>query len=339
MGAAGGLESAADVHEAAAWLAHKEFMRLAAAASATRPQPNPVDEDSPHLRTAIAWNLLTDRNALDVLVGRLMPALSTVPSDAAAAATALAKVMLEPGFGCHLHSLRWVFALLQQIQVTPVDSETMPCGTPASTSCTQVLRRLPSGECSQSNRRAVLCEVRGDAKDSSEFWLSGCMLGQRLVGVCEVRIGGADGVLYAGPAPESDTAQGCLAKVLAVGPADVIAVLCTRCFFTAPPGTERCPHCEPARADASRRAKRRRAHENAFPQGASPTRSRASILPAIEECTVLDARRRIVAVPRRLNIDLGVASGKRTYCMVTCDDLWSCTGCQAAAGACVMPLP
>ena len=198
-----------------------------------------------------------------------------------------------------------------------------------------------SGACSQSHQGVVLCEVLGDAGDSSEFRLSGCMLGQRLVGVCEVRIGGADGVLYAGPAPESDTAQGCLAKVLAVGPADVIAVLCTRCFFTAPPGTERCPHCEPARADASllSPARKRRAHGNAFPQGASPTRSRASILPATEEGTVLDARRRIVAVPRRLNCALGVASGKRTYCMVTCDDLWSCTGCQAAAGACVMPPP
>ena len=325
------MESAADVHEAAAWLAHKEFMRLAAAASATRPQPNPVDEDSPHLRTAIAWNLLKDRNALDVLVGRLVPALSTVPCDVAAAATALAKVMLEPGFGGHLHSLRWVFALLQQIQVTPVDSETMPCGTPDGTSRTQVLRRLPSGEPSQSNRRAVLCEVRGDAKDS--FRLSGCMLGQRLVGVCEVRIGGADGVLYAGPAQASDTAQGCLAQVHAVGPAGTIAALCTRCFCTESPGTERCPRCEPARP-------KRRAHENAFEQAAgSPRRRRGATLPAIEECTVLDARRRIVAVPRRLNSDLAVASGRRTYCIVICEARWSCTGCQVAAGACVMPPP
>ena len=332
------------MHEAAAWLAHKEFMRLAAAASATRPQPNPVDEDSPHLRTAIAWNLLKDRNALDVLVGRLVPALSTVPCDVAAAATALAKVMLEPGFGGHLHSLRWVFALLQQIQVTPVDSETMPCGTPDSTSCTQVLRRLPSGECSQSNRRAVLCEVRGDAKDSSEFWLSGCMLGQRLVGVCEVRIGGADGVLYAGPAQASDTAQGCLAQVHAVRPAGIIAVVCTRCFRMEVPGTELCPRCLPdvdVRSPVRRspaRAKRR-AHENASAQARSPRRRKGATTPATEECTVLDARRRIVAVPRRLNSDLAVASGKRTYCIVICDARWSCTGCQEAAGACVMPPP
>ena len=182
----------------------------------------------------IAWNLLTDRDALDALVGQLTPALSTVPSDVVAAATALAKVMLGPGFGCPLHSLRWVFALLQQIPVTPADSEFVPRPQPNGTGCTQVLRRLPSDECSQPHQRAVLCEVSGDAEASFEFRLSGCMLGQRLVGVCEVRIGGSDGVLHAGPAPAPDTAQGCLAQVHAVGPAGIIAVLCTRCFCTQP---------------------------------------------------------------------------------------------------------
>ena len=340
MGAAGGLESAADVHEAAAWLAHTEAMRLDAAASATRPQPIAVDEDVHHPGTTIAWNLLTDRDALDALVGQLTPALSTVPSDVVAAATALAKVMLGPGFGCPLHSLRWVFALLQQIPVTPADSEFVPRPQPNGTGCTQVLRRLPSDECSQPHQRAVLCEVSGDAEASFEFRLSGCMLGQRLVGVCEVRIGGSDGVLHAGPAPAPDTAQGCLAQVHAVGPAGIIAVLCTRCFRTVLPGTEWCPQCEPARpGPPTRTPPKRRARESSFQQAASLARRRRATTPAIEECTVLDAPRRIVAVPRRLNPDLAVASGKRTYCIVSCEACWSCTGCKATAGACVMPPP
>ena len=99
-------------------------MRLAAAASATRPQPNDVD-DVHHLRTMTARNLLADRGALDALVEQLMPTLITVQSDVPAAATALAKVMLDLSFGSPLHSLRWVFALLQRIQVclSPADSE------------------------------------------------------------------------------------------------------------------------------------------------------------------------------------------------------------------------
>ena len=332
------------MHEAAAWLGHTEFMRLAAAASATRPQPNAVEEDVHHPRTTRAWNLLTDRDTLGTLVGQLMPALSTVPSDVAAAATALAKVMLDPGFGCPLHSLRWAFALLQQIQVAPADrEEVVPLPQPDGTRRTQVLRRLPSGECSQSHGRVVLCEVSGDAKVSIEFRLSGCMLGQRLVGVCEVRIGGADGVLYAGPAQAPDTAQGCLAQVHAVGPAGLllgVAALCTRCFCTALPGTEWCLRCDPARPRSpTRTPPKRRVHQSSFPQGASPTRQRRATTPAIEDCTVLDAPRRIVAVPRRLNPDLAVASGKRTYCIVICDACWSCTGCKATAGACVMPPP
>ena len=330
------------MHEAAAWLAHKEFMRLAAEASATRPQPNDVDEDVHHLRTMTAWNLLADRDALDALVEQLMSALSTVQSDAAAAATALAKVMLDLSFGSPLHSLRWVFALLQQIPVclSPADSEFASRPQPNGTCCTQVLGRLPSGECSQSHRRAVLCEVSGAAKDSPEFRLSGCMLGQRLVGVCEVRVAGADGVLYAGPAAAPDTAQVRLAQVHAVGLAGIIAALCTRCFCTASPGTEWCPRCEPAQPRSPTRApSKRRARENSFQQGAPPTRQRRATLPAIEECTVLDAPRRIVAVPRRLNSDLALASGKRTYCIVNCDACWSCTGCKATAGACVMPPP
>ena len=133
----GAAESAADVHEAAAWLAHKEFMRLVAVA------PEDVQHSS-----STPWRLLTDRNALGALVGQLMPALSAVPIDVAAAATALAKVMLEPGLGYHLHSLKWVFALLQRIQVTAADSEpeltVSPCSTDGS-SRTQALRWLPSG--------------------------------------------------------------------------------------------------------------------------------------------------------------------------------------------------
>ena len=232
--------------------------------------------------------------------------------------------------------------MLQRIQVglPPADSESASRPQPNGTGCTQVLRRLPSGECSQPHQRAVLCEVSGDAKVSIEFRLSGCMLGQRLVGVCEVRIGGADGVLYAGPAQAPDTAQGCLAQVHAVGPAGTIAVLCTQCFCTALPGTEWCLRCDPARPRSpTRTPPKRRVHESSFPQGASPTRQRRATTPAIEDCTVLDAPRRIVAVPRRLNPDLAVASGKRTYCIVICDACWSCTGCKATAGACVMPPP
>lgn len=169
---------------------------------------------------------------------------------------------------------------------------------------------------------------------------------RRLVGICEVRIDDAAGVLYADPNPD----KGRTAAVHKTGSDGATAAICLHCFHLAlgPEVTQQCQACglEPASIPSPQRTrgpKPRRADDSDTgfkPATTSPKRHRGPTVPAIAECSVLDAHRCIVAVPRRLKKDLTTAGGTGHYCSCICtNEGWLCTGCGAYAGQYAMLLP
>ena len=159
------------------------------------------------------------------------------------------------------------------------------------------------------------------------------------VGICEVRLeGGGTGVVYAG-FPDQDAAKdhNRTREVHAVGHASALATLCTHCLLMEAAGEVACSRCAEGSSPITPSPRPMpRPRDARGTTGGSPRRQRVAptAWDAAKECTVLDAQRKIVAVPSRVREgDLTIASGTRTYYIAVCGNNWIC-GCGALKSAC-----
>ena len=311
---------------AAASLAHKHFMKIHGSHLERQSQShfasdtNPCEEPSPR-------DLLGNNEALRNLIRRLAAPLSCPepfaeePADALAAAEAMCQGILSMPTTKHtsskcatyarygekvlatvkLGSLRWVFEVLQSVRLP---------GVGRSTQAVELAPSFPYEE------ETLPCVV-------------GTKYGDSFVGICEVQLGGATGVACTNhPDQHGGDGRNLTTEVVRmvhdVRHATALATLCTHCLRIDAADHSTCSRCQPA-------AERRRASSTFT--SPSPQRRKRGMLDAVNECAVLDAERKIVAVPTRVTYDLTIARGTRSYYIAVCGNNWTCK-CGALKTTC-----